>query len=118
MLLVRWFGSPGALASLLLPGLAGAADAALITASTCEPHARLASSPTIVWPESRTPNDGTVEVEMMVQPDGSISGVRVLSVSGHPPVDALLSAISEWKFAPVAQACWATMKINFEFPNL
>lgn len=55
---------------------------------------------------------GTVQVEAVVKPDGTVK--EVLVVGGHPVlVDALVRAVMRWKFQPGPRETTETVKFSF-----
>ncbi len=55
---------------------------------------------------------GTVKVEVVVAPDGTVKEAKV--VGGHPVLaSAALEAISKWRFEPAAEE--STGIVNFKF---
>lgn len=61
------------------------------------------SNPAPVYPplSRRLREEGTVFLELMVEPDGSVSQVAVKTSSGFPRLDAsALSAVKHWRYVP------------------
>jgi TonB family protein len=55
---------------------------------------------------------GTVQVEALVKPDGTVKEVRV--VGGHPLLaDALVRAVKQWKYQPAAKETLESVKFSF-----
>lgn len=55
---------------------------------------------------------GTVQVQALVKPDGTVKEVRVLG--GHPVLaDALVRAVRQWKFQPAPKETREIVKFNF-----
>jgi TonB family protein len=55
---------------------------------------------------------GTVQVEAVVKPDGTVKEVRV--VGGHPLLaDALVRAVKQWKYQPGAKETVESVKFSF-----
>src|SRR5208282_3745364 len=55
---------------------------------------------------------GTVQVEALVKPDGTVREVRV--VGGHPMlVDALVRAVRQWKYQPAPRETVESVKFSF-----
>jgi len=55
---------------------------------------------------------GTVKMEIVIAPDGTIKSVKV--VGGHPVlVDAVQKALKKWKYAPAGAE--TTMQLDFKF---
>jgi TonB family protein len=55
---------------------------------------------------------GTVQVEAVVKPDGTVKEVKV--VGGHPLLaDALVRAVRQWKYQPAAKETVESVKFSF-----
>lgn len=55
---------------------------------------------------------GTVQVEALVKPDGTVKEVTV--VGGHPVlVDALVHAVMQWRYQPASKETTETVKFSF-----
>jgi TonB family protein len=55
---------------------------------------------------------GTVQVEALVKPDGTVKEVTV--VGGHPVLaDALVHAVMQWKYQPASRETRETVKFSF-----
>lgn len=90
--------------------LASALFAAHAAADTRKPVA----NPDPEYPEiARRMNiSGTVKVELVIAPDGTIKSAKVLG--GHPLLaDAVQKALKKWKFAPGVSE--TTMQVDFKF---
>ena len=58
---------------------------------------------------------GTVQVEALVKPDGTVREVTV--VGGHPLLaDALVRAVRQWKYQPAAKETVESVKFSFAPP--
>jgi len=56
---------------------------------------------------------GTVKVEVVVLPNGTVKGARVLG--GHPVLaNAALDAVKKWRFEPAAMESTGTVDFKFE----
>ena len=56
---------------------------------------------------------GTVKVEVVVSPNGSVKDAKV--VGGHPVLaNAALDAVRKWKFAPAATESTGVVDFKFE----
>jgi TonB family protein len=55
---------------------------------------------------------GTVKVEVLIAPDGTVKNVRV--IGGHPLfVDATIEALKKWKYVPSNAEVTAALEFNF-----
>ena len=68
----------------------------------------------------RLGEEGTVRLNILVNPDGSVARLELASSSGHPRLDrsAMDTVQSSWKFEPARQggrpvAAWVTVPIQF-----
>lgn len=68
----------------------------------------------------RLGEEGTVRLNILVNPDGSVARLEVARSSGHPRLDrsAIDTVQSSWKFEPARQgdtpvAAWVTVPIQF-----
>ena len=98
-----------ALLSLGLAPLAGHAQQA-----PDEMSRKAKSKVAAVYPElARRMNlRGTVKVEVVVLPNGTVKGARVMG--GHPVLaDAALDAVKKWRFEPAAME--STGIVDFKF---
>ena len=69
--------------------------------------------------------EGRAEIEIEVAAQGDVHSARILSAQWSPvgnargePVgyeEAILSAVSQWRYAPMAQRCVTTTRIEFRF---
>ena len=90
--------------------LAGALFAVYAAADTRKPVV----NPDPEYPEiARRMNiSGTVKVELVIAPDGTIKSAKVLG--GHPLLaDAVQRALKKWKYAPAPSE--TTMQLDFKF---
>lgn len=56
---------------------------------------------------------GTVKIEVVVSPNGSVKGARV--VGGHPVLaTAALDAAKKWRFEPASTECSGVIDFKFE----
>ena len=68
----------------------------------------------------RLGEEGTVRLNILVNPDGSVAQLELLESSGHPRLDrsAMATVRSQWKFEPARQggravAAWVVVPIQF-----
>ncbi|MHB0916420.1 MAG: energy transducer TonB [Thiobacillus sp.] len=68
----------------------------------------------------RLGEEGTVRLNILVTPDGSVAQLELLESSGHPRLDrsAMATVRSQWKFEPARQggravAAWVVVPIQF-----
>ena len=68
----------------------------------------------------RLGEEGTVRLNILVNPDGSVAQLELLESSGHPRLDrsAIATVRSQWKFEPArrggeAVAAWVVVPIQF-----
>lgn len=68
----------------------------------------------------RLGEEGTVRLNILVNPDGSVAQLELLESSGHPRLDrsAMTTVQSQWKFEPARQggtavAAWVIVPIQF-----
>lgn len=68
----------------------------------------------------RLGEEGTVHLNILVNPDGSVARLELATSSGHPRLDrsAMVTVQSSWKFEPVRQAgkpvaAWVIVPIQF-----
>lgn len=68
----------------------------------------------------RLGEEGTVRLNILVNPDGSVAQLELLESSGHPRLDrsAMTTVRSQWKFEPArrggrAVAAWVIVPIQF-----
>jgi TonB family protein len=55
---------------------------------------------------------GTVQVQAVVKPDGTVRDVTILG--GHPLLaDALVRAVKQWKYQPAPRETLEVVKYNF-----
>jgi len=84
-----------------------------ITASAQEGR-KLIAQPAPAYPEvaRRARLSGTVKVEILIAPDGTVKNVRV--IGGHPLfVDATIEALKKWKYVPGNAEVTVTLEFNF-----
>jgi len=63
---------------------------------------------------------GSVVVEALVDPDGTVDRMRFAQSSGYDDLDnAAVAAVMGWRFIPAADGApeWANVKIDFKLPN-
>lgn len=52
----------------------------------------------------RRGEEGTVLLELLVMPDGSVGDIRIKASSGHPRLDrSALEAVRRWRYTPAQQ---------------
>lgn len=84
-------------------------------AQTVASERKVASRVTAVYPElaKKMHIHGTVRVEAIVRPNGSVKSTRVLG--GNPVlVDAAQDAVSHWKFEPAQAETTEVVQLVFE----
>ncbi len=84
------------------------------SASPVEGPRRLERSDPPEYPEiaERMKLTGTVQVQALVRPDGTVKDVKVLG--GHPLLaDALARAVKQWKYQPAARETVEVVKFSF-----
>jgi protein TonB len=69
----------------------------------------------------REGNQGTIEVEVFVQPDGRVADARVLKSTGYAELDlaAIAEAKRNWRLIPATQdgkpiAQWHRLRVTFK----
>lgn len=59
---------------------------------------------------------GPVEIDVTVNPDGKVTGVK--TISGNPLLaKAAKDALQKWRFAPSPVASSENVKVNFSYHN-
>ena len=84
-----------------------------ITASAQEGR-KLIAQPAPAYPEiaRRARLSGTVKVQVLIAPDGSVKDVKV--IGGHPLfVDATIEALKKWKYVPSNAEASVALEFNF-----
>jgi TonB family protein len=84
-----------------------------ITASAQEGR-KLVTQPAPTYPEvaRHARLSGTVKVEVLIAPDGTVKNVRV--IGGHPLfVDATIEALKKWHYTPSNAESTASLEFNF-----
>jgi TonB family protein len=84
------------------------------TTAPAQEGRKLISQPAPAYPEvaKHARLSGTVKVEVLIAPDGTVKNVRV--IGGHPLfVDATLEALKKWKYAPSNAEVTAALEFNF-----
>ncbi len=104
--------------------LARKAEPAATSPMASEPRADLdyLNNPAPRYPamSKRLGETGEALVRVRVQPDGSVSDIRLEKTSGFERLDqAALAAVRRWRFAPARQgenavAAWALVPVRFE----
>lgn len=72
------------------------------------------SQPTPIYPQlaRKSGLSGTVKVQVVIAPDGTVKDVKV--VGGHPLfIDATLDALKKWKYAPSSSETTTVLEFNF-----
>ena len=70
-----------------------------------------------VYPELARKNNiiGSARVELLITPDGKVKDVKVLG--GNPVlVQAVVTAVSKWKYEPAAEESSVIVKFDFANP--
>ena len=78
---------------------------------------RPVSTPSPSYPNEALRNGlaGEVQVEFTINPDGSVSNVRIVRADPPRVFDrAALSAVRRWRFQPVSAPITTRRSINFE----
>ncbi len=93
------------------------------TAAYPDEATRIVLDRTLITPELRlVASEGRVVLRVLVQEDGSVAEVRILSPSGNPVFDrAAMEAAAAWRFRPATRdgvpiAAWAIIPVRFIIP--
>jgi TonB family protein len=60
---------------------------------------------------------GSVVLDAVIEPDGSIGDVRVLSSTNDQFAQAAVAAVKQWKYAPIGFEGIVTVTVNFTVPG-
>ena len=104
-------------ALLLTAVIALAASNSVADERVCKSHDDdLLECPVVELPLVTELREGFVELAYTVQPDGSVTDIRVIKFGGDKRwIDAAVSAVSQWKYRAVDQSIAKTQRFVFEF---
>jgi TonB family protein len=109
---------------LAVAGCVEGADAIASCRSDSQPIVRVAPE---FPPKLHNEFEGHAQVEYTVTSNGAVRDARIVSAEWRPVGnaraesqcydDAILLAVSRWKYAPVERPCIGTTRITFEFED-
>jgi TonB family protein len=113
------------LASVLaLTGCVEGADAVASCRSDSQPIVRVAPE---FPPKLHNEFEGQAQIEYVVTLNGEVRDARIVSAEWRPVGiargepqgydQAILSAVNQWKYAPVERPCMVTTRITFKFED-